>query len=250
MDSEQEQYHFSFFKPSTDSARRNRNMVVQLILIWTVAIFGFQILLKIIEKPTPEAVYALYEQSWENITTGQYEALDLQKSSQAALSVLGKVAIQPAHREALDNAVSWFAWELADSGQKEQLQSLMTAFESIAGSISVFTDEAYVSKKNELLPLLGNLFKLPPNDIRVKIAPLEIKTTLMGSFDDENRKLFVESMDLYLVHNQSVLTDAKFLGFPFHYFYTAVFLLILFVGLCLLYCIRTDIFNKKYGIED
>ena len=60
----------------------------------------------------------------------------------------------------------------------------------------------------------------------------------------------VETMGLYLIHNRSVLTDTKFLGFPFHYFYTAVFLLILFVGLCWLYCIRTDMFHKKYGIED
>jgi len=26
--------------------------------------------------------------------------------------------------------------------------------------------------------------------------------------------------------------------------------LILFVGICWLYCVRTDLFNKKYGIED
>ncbi len=89
-----------------------------------------------------------------------------------------------------------------------------------------------------------------PYDIRVKIAPLEVHSSLLESFNDENRKVFMEAMDLYLVHNQSVLTDTNFLGFPFHYFYTAVFLLILFVGLCWLYCVRTDMFNKKYGIEE
>ncbi|MFH0755847.1 MAG: sodium/substrate symporter small subunit [Bacteroidota bacterium] len=201
-------------------------------------------------KPTPEPVYSLYEQSWKNIQAGFPEALDLQKSAQAALSVLGKVAIQPAHREALDNAVSWFAWELADSTQKIELKTMLTDFEATAESTTLVTDETYLSKKNKLMPLLGDLYHLPSNDVRVKIAPLEVKTSLMGSFDDENRKLFMESMDLYLVHNQSVLTDTKLLGFPFHYFYTAVFLLILFVGICWLYCVRTDMFNKKYGIED
>ena len=72
----------------------------------------------------------------------------------------------------------------------------------------------------------------------------------MESFDTESRDVVAEAMGLYLIHNRSVLTDLKFLGFPFHYFYTAVFLLILFVGLCWLYCVRTDLFNKKYGIED
>ncbi len=45
MDPQQNQYHFSFFKPTTESARHNRNMILQLVLIWTVAIFGFQVLL-------------------------------------------------------------------------------------------------------------------------------------------------------------------------------------------------------------
>jgi len=95
-----------------------------------------------------------------------------------------------------------------------------------------------------------NLFDLEPHDVRVKIAPLEVKSSLLETFDAGNRDVFVEAMGLYLFHNRSVLTDSKFLGFPFHYFYTAVFLLMLFVGLCLLYCLRTDLFNKKYGIED
>lgn len=57
-------------------------------------------------------------------------------------------------------------------------------------------------------------------------------------------------MKLYMTHNQSVLTNAKFLGFPFHYFYTAVFLLILFVFLCWLYCVITDRVNIKLGLEE
>jgi putative solute:sodium symporter small subunit len=72
----------------------------------------------------------------------------------------------------------------------------------------------------------------------------------MESFEDSERAQLTGIMGLYLIHNRSALTDAKFLGFPFHYFYTAVFLLILFVGLCWLYCVRTDMYNKKYGIED
>ena len=250
MDPEQNQYHFSFFRPSTESARHNRNMVVQFVLIWAVAIFGFQILLKILEKPTPEAAYLLYEKSWPPIEAGNPTLTDLQGSAQAALSILGKVNIQPVHRAALDNAVSWFAWQIADSLQREILQAALTDFESIAEKIELITDAAYIARKEELIPILRELYGLAPNDIRQKIAPLEVHTSLLESFDDENRKVFMEAMELYLVHNQSVLTDTKFLGFPFHYFYTAFFLLVLFVGLCWLYCVRTDMFNKKYGIED
>lgn len=58
------------------------------------------------------------------------------------------------------------------------------------------------------------------------------------------------AMELYLTHNRSGLTDTRFLGFPFHYWYTAQFLLILFIGLCLIYARATDKMNKRLGIED
>jgi putative solute:sodium symporter small subunit len=248
MEPSQNDYHISFFKPTTDNARRNRNIVVQLILIWVVAIFGFQITLKIIEKPVPEPALALFETSWQGIESGNPAAGDLQNAGQAILSVLGKVAIQPAHREVLDNALSTLAYRLSD--KKEDLLSAVSDFEEFAEGTTVITDEAYVAKKNELIPLLAGLFDLNPMDVRAKIAPLEVKSSLMESLDDASREALVDIMRLYLIHNRSVLTDTQFLGFPFHYFYTAVFLLILFVGLCWLYCVRTDLFHKKYGIED
>jgi putative solute:sodium symporter small subunit len=130
------------------------------------------------------------------------------------------------------------------------LKNSLLDFEKLAANIDDITDPPYVEAKNRLIPILVDIFDLQPNDVRGKIAPLEVKSALLNSFDNEQRSVVLEAMSLYLIHNQSALTDTKFLGFPFHYFYTAVFLLILFVGLCWLYCVRTDIFNKKYGIED
>jgi len=250
MESEKNDYHISFFKPTTDSARRNRNMVVQFVLIWAVAIFGFQILLKILEKPTPELAYTVYKTYWDDIQAGNKEIINLQNVGQSALSVLGKVAIDPVHRKALDNAVSWMVYNIADSIQKQKLFVAVKEFEDIAAVTENITDDEYVAKKNQLIPVLVEIFNIHPLDVRGKIAALEVNSSLMGSFDANSRKIFEEAMELYLIHNRSVLTDIKFLGFPFHYFYTAVFLLILFVGLCWLYCVRTDMFNKKYGIED
>ena len=250
MDPQQNDYHISFFKPTTESTRHNRNMVVQFVLIWAVAIFVFQILLKILEKPTPEPAFTQFESSWKNIEAGIPAIDDFQYAGQSALSVLGKVAIDPGHREALDNAVSWMAFQIAGSDRKIELQQAVAEFESVAAATTDITDASYVAEKNKLVPVMVDLFNLQPMDVRAKIAPLEIKSSLMESFNAESRDVFVEAMGFYLIHNRSVLTDLKFLGFPFHYFYTAVFLLILFVGLCWLYCVRTDMFNKKYGIED
>lgn len=250
MHPQKNHFHTSFFKPGTESARRNRNMVIQLVLVWALAVFGFHILLKLIEKPVPEPAYTVYKEHWQGIKDGNMDKEALQLVSRSALSVLGKVMIQADHREALDNAVSWMAWNIADSSRKEELKNAVSAFEEIAESTEKITDKDYISIKNELIPLLQNIFNLNPNDVRAKIAPLEVKTSLMDSFGEDKMEVFEEAMGLYLIHNRSVLTDTVFLGFPFHYFYTAVFLLILFVGLTLIYCIRTDNLNKRYNIAD
>ena len=248
MEPSNNDYHISFFKPTTESARHNRNMVLQLVLIWAVAIFGFQILLKILEKPVPEPAYTLFESSWQAIEAGTPSVSDYQGAGQAILSVTGKVAINPDDKQVLENALSTLAYQI--SNQKDELKSAVSDFEALAASITDIRDESYVAKKNELIPLLAELFALNELDVRSKIAPLGLKSGMMESFEESDRAQMMGIMGLYLIHNRSALTDAKFLGFPFHYFYTAVFLLILFVGLCLLYCVRTDMYNKKYGIED
>ena len=145
-----------FTDPNTK--QYDRNMVVQLVLIWAVAIFGFQILLKIIEKPTPEPAYLVYETYWDDIQAANMEIINLQSVGQSALSVLGKVAIDPEHRKALDNAVSWMAYNLADSSQKVSLKAQISDFEALTLSASIITDEKYVASKNALVHIVSDLF--------------------------------------------------------------------------------------------
>ena len=148
MESDPNDYHFSFFKPTTDSARRNRNMVVQLVLIWAVAIFGFQVLLKVLEKPTPEPAWDIYQSVWGEIEAGSTDPNLLKKASQSALSVLGKVAIDPVHREALDNMISWSAFNIADDNSYR--------FSEIVYKIANLYNKTYPKLKvpNYLLPIV------------------------------------------------------------------------------------------------
>ena len=250
MESNNNDYHISFFKPTTESARHNRNMVVQFVLIWAVAIFGFQILLRIIQKPTPEPAYLVFQNEWPAFLEGQHTAEGLKSISQSALMVLGKVNIAQDHMAALDNLISFAAYNIADRMQKSELLEKLSEFESVALATTDITSETYANSKNKLIPLLNSLYGLNPNDVRGKIAAVDIKSSMMDKISDENIELIEEAMSFYLIHNRSFLTDTKFLGFPFHYFYTAVFLLILFVGLCWMYCMRTDMYNKRYSIED
>jgi putative solute:sodium symporter small subunit len=250
MEQSTNDYHISFFKPTTKQALANRNMVVWLVLIWFIAIFGFQFLLKVLEKPTPQPAYTVYTESWQEIQDGTAGEADLQAFGKAVLSVLGKINIAPAEKEMLDNALSWSVYQLAPDAQRPVIQQKISEFESLRASIKSISDPGYVDAKNALSNTISPLLALSRNDIRATILPFGLQSQGMETLGGDTRQNLPGIMEKYLVHNQSFLTDFKFLGFPFHYFYTAIFLLILFVGLCWLYCVRTDRLNAKLNIID
>ena len=243
-------YHISFFRPTTPQAVANRNMVLWLVSIWVIAIFGFQFLLRIIEKPTPEPAFVSFQKVWGSVENGSPDLNELKEFGQATLSVLGKISLSPDDAAALENAMSWSVYQLTEEPLRADLIARVHKFEKIKTSIDNISDPIYVAAKISLSEELGPMLNLSPMDVRSKILPLELSSGQMDQLSDVTKKSLPGIMEKYLVHNQSFLTDTKFLGFPFHYFYTAVFLLILFVGLCLLYCVRTDSLNRKLNITD
>ena len=250
MDKPTDDYHISFFKPTTEQATANRNMVIWLVLIWFIAIFGFHGLLWVIEKPTPEPAYTTFQKVWENVKVQKANQTQLAEFGQTMLSVLGKVAIAPADRAVLDDALSYTVYQLVDDTIKPELVGQVKGFETLKNGIEDIVDQQYIDAKKSISDELSPLLKLTALDVRTKILPLELVSENMENLTAETQEKLPGIMKKYLVHNQSFLTDFKFLGFPFHYFYTAVFLLILFVGLCWLYCVRTDSFNAKLNIID
>ena len=250
MDKSSNDYHISLFKPTTESARFNKNLILWLASIWFIAIFGFQIALRVLQKPTPEPSFVAYENVWENIKSGSASDIELQQFGQATLSVLGKVMIEPAEKAILDNAMSWSIHELVPDTMQRMLVEKIVKFETLKAGIANITDEDYINAKRMLTSKLGPKLGLSELDVRSMILPLELASKNITALSDETVSSLPSIMEKYLIHNQSFLTDFKLLGFPFHYFYTAVFLLILFVGLCWLYCVRTDMRNSKLGIED
>ncbi len=243
-------YHISFFKPTTPQARFNRNLVIWLASIWFIAIFGFHILLRIIEKPVPEPAYTAFIGSWDAVKSGEASTNDLQMLGQSTLSVLGKIAISDEERTILSGAMSHAMLKLFHDSIQSEYLATVSGFESLRSRITNIRDEEYVGAKMELAKKLGPMLGLSELDARNRILPVEISAGNVESLSEEIKTKLPGIMEKYLIHNQSALTDFIFLGFPFHYFYTAVFLLVLFVGLCWLYCIRTDRRNRILGIED
>ena len=66
-----DQYNFSLFSPRHLHGRKNRNVIFTMLLIWAVAVFGFQFLLKGIEKPTPEKALGAFESEWPFVIAGE-----------------------------------------------------------------------------------------------------------------------------------------------------------------------------------
>jgi len=130
------------------------------------------------------------------------------------------------------------------------MKEKVAELEQIESGISDIRDIEYLQAKGNLVETTAAVFSLERNDPRTMILPIELSTQYPEELSEEAVEELPGIMEKYLVHNQSFLTDARFLGFPFHYFYTAVFLLILFVGLCWLYCVRADRRNLILGIED
>jgi putative solute:sodium symporter small subunit len=250
MDNSSNGYHISFFKPTTPQALANRNMVLWLISVWFIAIFGFQFLLWVIEKPTPQPAYLTFQNVWEHVEKENPNSVELQGLGQSTLSVLGKIAIAEDEKIVLDNALSWSVYQLTADSMRQDLVLKVQAFEKLKADIESISDLEYIAAKETLITEMSGLLNLSVMDVRAKITPLELSSKAMVTMTEGTRIALPSIMEKYLVHNQSFLTDWKFLGFPFHYFYTAVFLLILFIGLCLLYCVKTDQLNAKLNIVD
>jgi len=244
------EYRISFFKPTTERARVNRNMVVWLVSIWAVCIFGFHFLMKAIEKPTPEPELIIFQEVWDGVKSGTATVDEMEQFALSALHVTGKVFIQPEHRAALDNGISFAVFQLADSVEKAALSLDIQAFERIVEDANDLTDAAYVSARNQLRNTASSILNLSTNHVLSGILPYELKSGELNTLHQENIPVIETAMPLYMTHNRSVLTDMIILGFPFHYFYTAVFLLILFIGICWVYCFRVDRYNASVGIAE
>jgi hypothetical protein len=213
-------YNTNIFKPKTKYAKINSKIIMTSILIWAIAVFGFQTALKILEKPVPEKSYITFSQAWNNIQQGTESENDKIELSKSVLTLMGKY---PANRKNL---------------------VLKKAFTSQVSSFSTNTQETI--SLNEALTLLG----LSEDSLLAKVVPYAIIPTNQAILTEAEKQQIPKLMEKYLIHNRSVLTDTKFLGFPFHYFYTSVFLLILFVVMCWIYCFVIQRINADLGINE
>ncbi|MHC1703235.1 MAG: hypothetical protein AB9846_04945 [Tenuifilaceae bacterium] len=229
-----------------------------MITIWAVAVFGFQILLLIFQKPTPEKSFIAYESVWEKVKSGSATADENKTFAASVAAVLGKSTVKKENKEILVIALSWNIYSSIDSSKKEILIKNVLDFKSSAESLGKSTtDDGYLqakesldNSKKEILNQITETYGFVPNSLEANIIAFNLSGADIQQLSENVVTSLPQVMKLYLVHNQSFLTDTKFLGFPFHYFYTGEFLLIFFVLLSLLYSKRIEHLQKKLNIVE
>jgi putative solute:sodium symporter small subunit len=241
---EKEEYRISFFKPTTLPAKTNRNLIVKLFISWAVAIFGFQILLRVIEKPIPEDALITFSSAWENIESGSATYVDYQDIAQSMIQVMGKITIKPDDYGALKDGTGWALSKVYPEDDLSDLQQDVQHLNLLKEQITSLQDEEYLATKELIISKAAPALGIGEGTLLAQLLAIGLDDQLQ-LLAEENRKKIPEIMSLYLTHNRSVLTDTVFLGFPFHYFYTAVLLLVFFIGLCWIYCYRTDKLHAK-----
>jgi uncharacterized membrane protein len=252
-----DQYNFSIFSPRNLHGRKNRNVIISMLLIWTVAVFGFQILLRVIEKPTPEKSLIVFESQWPAAQAGDAQDVDYKALLNSLVLVKGKSTVKPGDRKILSGAISCGAFKVLPDSIKPQIMRGIADLQTYKSQLVTAKDEEYlrlktmVAETGKMLAVsTGEFSGFDYSSLEAAIFVGSLEENHPDSFSDE---AFIELpgiMKLYLTHNQSSLTDSKFLGFPFHYFYTAVFLLILFIVLCIVYNILIEWRLGKEGIVE
>ncbi|PID72454.1 MAG: hypothetical protein CSB34_02245 [Desulfobulbus propionicus] len=222
-------YSINFFKPRTPFLKENVRIIIIGLTLWGVCVFGFHIFMKIVEKRTPEAGYVTYETVYSKLADGtatRQEKIDMAK---VYLGLVGKsIALQK--NEPLKGAFTATVYDVLPEGEK-------AAFKAAADKAA--TDKAIDTAS--VVKVLG----IEDDVVLKSVIPYALNPVGLGMTAAEIPAI----MEKYLIHYQSFLTDSKLFGFPFHYFYSAVFLLTLFNLICLVYCYVIDGVMKKHGME-
>ena len=250
-------YNFSLFKPRNLHGKKNRNVILSMLLIWVVAVFGFQFLLRGIQKPTPEKPLADFETIWPQAISKDLISVDYKPLLNSLILVKGKNTVKPDDQKILNGAISCIIFNVIPDSIKSGILGRISGINAMKERISEVKDQEFLDLKESILSEGKNISAVtaPYNgfvngSLEEKIFLRSLIEIYPGSLSDNSLVRLPEIMKLYLTHNQSVLTDTTFLGFPFHYFYTAVFLLILFVCLCIVYNILIEWRLRKEGIVE
>jgi hypothetical protein len=119
-------YNFSLFRPLNSYNKRNRNIIITTLAIWAVAVFGFQVLLRAIEKPTPEQSLLAFHSVVDKVHGGTADAAEMQVYMQSLALVGSKLSLKDDAKEAIVRAFSAGIYEMLDETEGEAMSAAIT----------------------------------------------------------------------------------------------------------------------------
>lgn len=252
-----DKYNFSIFRPRNKHGRKNRNVILTMLTIWAVAVFGFQTLLRISEKPTAEPALNVFESSWSALREGNEKEADATGLLKSIVQVTGKTTVTPGDLKTLKSAITALTYKLVPDSTRNELSRMAAEANVLRAQLASLKGADYLAQSVRIKGIYDTMSGMVEEFTGLKKESLEsallvhgITSDYSAGLDDPSLIRLPEIMKLYLTHNQSIFTDAKFLGFPFHYFYTGVLLLILFIFLCITYNMLIEWRLKKEGIVE
>ncbi len=252
-----EEYNFSIFKPRNIHGRKNRNVIMTMLLIWAVAVFGFQFLLKAIEKPTPEKSLLTFMELWPSVRSGSVTPDRHNPFLTTLVLARGKNTMKPDEQKIISDAITCFTYSIIPDSAGRVLGSIVKSISDLRSSLASLKGEQFLEVKKKISDHYSDIIDATVKYTGFKRGSLEssifvysLQTSFPSSMSDASFDRLEKIMKLYMTHNQSFLTDSRILGFPFHYFYTSVLLLILFVILCIVYNILVEWRLKKEGVVE
>ncbi len=252
-----DQYNFSIFRPRNLHGRKNRNVIFTMLLIWALAVFGFQFLLKGIQKPVPEKTLEIFESVWPKAIANDLTSSEFKSLLNSLVLVKGKNMIKPEDQELLSDAISCAVFSSMPDTLRSVLLSGVSEIKSMKTQLITAGGNDYLELSERIKARYGLIMEqaepwsgFREGSLEAPIFAASLNDTYPASLSDAAFTVLPGVMKFYLTHYQSVLTDTKFLGFPFHYFYTAVFLLVLFIVLCIVYNVLVEWRLKKEGVVE
>ena len=245
-------YNVNFFRPKSEHARSDKKIISIMLIIWAVAVFGFQFLLILTNKPTPEPAYETFQKVWANVEDGTADDAAQQQFSRSVLSVLGKnIAVKEADKAILREALCYSVNSLLPKRNSEILDTYVADCAKLADAGDADQQlSTEVAAQTKIVAASIGLADTGFDKLMIGLLSTSLISEDPTVLSEESKIALPGIMELFLVHNRGPLTDTKFLGFPFHYWYTAQFLLILFVVLCLIYAVLIDKINAKHGLQE
>jgi len=251
------EYNFSIFKPRNLHGKKNRNVILTMLLIWAVAVFGFQFLLRAVERPVPEKSLVTFMELWPSVRSGAVTPENHNGFLTSLVMARGKNTLKPDEQKVISDAITCFTYTILPDSAGKLLGSIVSKISDLRNSLTSLKGEQYLEVKKKITDhysaITATTVKytgFAGGSLESSIFVYSLQTLFPASMADASFDRLEDIMKLYMTHNQSFLTDSRILGFPFHYFYTAVFLLILFVILCIVYNLLVEWRLNKEGVVE